>query len=74
MNYWVHSVGRCRSISILERVHAVFFNYYQFTAMTYMPDEIILVRMMTTLDLEFKRALHFHDKGCESNNDYGLPS
>ena len=31
--------------------------------MTYMLDEIILARMMTVLDLEFVRALHYHDKG-----------
>ena len=41
--------------------------------MIYMPDEIILARMMTTLDLEFKRALHYHDEGYESGSDYGLP-
>ena len=41
--------------------------------MTYMPDEIILERMMTAIDLEFKRALHYHDEGYKSNNDYGLP-
>ena len=54
-------------------IHAAFFNHYQFDAMTYMPDEIILARMMTTLDVEFKRALHYHDDGYESDNDYGLP-
>ena len=73
MNYWVHAAGRYRSTSILERVHVAFFNYYQFNAMTYMPDEIILVRMMTTLHLKFERALHYHDEGYESDNDYGLP-
>ena len=29
--------------------------------------------MMTTLDLEFKGALHYHDEGYESYNDHGLP-
>ena len=29
--------------------------------------------MMTTLDLEFKRALHYHDEGYKSDNDYGHP-
>ena len=38
-----------------------------------MPDEIVLARMMTALDLEFKKALHSHDEGYESDNDYGLP-
>ena len=38
--------------------------------MAYMPDEIILVRMMSAPDLEFERALHYHDEGYESDNDY----
>ena len=29
---------------------------------------------MTALDLEFERALQYHDKGYESDNDYGLPT
>ena len=29
--------------------------------------------MMTALDLEFEKAMHYHDEGYESNNDYGLP-
>ena len=74
MNYWVCTAGRYRSTSILEKVHKAFFNYYQFHAMANMPYEIILARMMTALDLEFKRALHYHNKGYESENDYGLPS
>ena len=41
--------------------------------MTYMLDEIILGRMMTALDLEFERALHYHHEGYESDNDYRLP-
>ena len=73
-NYWVHTAGRDRSPSILERVHKAFFNYYQFHAMNYMPDETILARMMTALDFEFKRSLYYHDEGYKSDNDYGLPS
>ena len=72
MNYWVCTVGRYRSTSILEKVYKAFFNYYQFHAMANMPDEIVVGRMMTALDLEFKGALHNHDKGYESDNDYGL--
>ena len=53
MNYWVHTAGRYRATSILGRIHAAFFNCHQFEAITYMPDEIVLVRMMTALDLEF---------------------
>ena len=49
------------------------FNYYQFHAMANMPDEIVLARMMTALDLGFERTLHYHDKEYESDNDYGLP-
>ena len=40
--------------------------------MTNMPDEIVLASTMTAVDLEFKRALHYHDKGYDSRNDYGL--
>ena len=60
-------------MSILGRVHAAFFNSHQIEAMIYMPDEIILARMMTALDLEFENAMHYHDEGYESGNDYGLP-
>ena len=41
--------------------------------MIYMPDEIILARMMTPLDLEFEKPMYYHDEGYESDNDYGLP-
>ena len=58
MNYWVCTAGTYRSISILERVHWGFFNYYQFHAMANIPDESVLARMMTALDIEFQRALH----------------
>ena len=73
MNYWVYTAGRSRYTSILEKVHKAFFNYYQFNAMADVPDEIISARMMTTLDLEFKRALQYHHEGYKSDNDYGLP-
>ena len=63
-----------REMAILGRVYAAFFNYHQFNEMTSMPDEIVLARIMTTLDLEFKRALHYHDEGYESDNDYGPPT
>ena len=73
MNYWVCMAGRYRPTSIPEEVHKAFFNYYQFHVMANMPDEIVIARMMTTLDMEFVRTLHYHDKGYESGNDYGLP-
>ena len=41
--------------------------------MATMPDQIVWARIMTALDLEFERALHYHDEGDESDNDYGLP-
>ena len=35
-----------------------------------MPDEIVLARMITDLDLEFeKKAMHYHGDGYESDND-----
>ena len=63
MNYCVHIAGTKRSTSILEKAHKAFFNYYQFHAIANMPDEIVLARMMTALDMEFERALHYHDEG-----------
>ena len=38
----------------LRRFIKAFFNYYQLHTMGYKPDQIILQRMMTALDLEFK--------------------
>ena len=74
MNIWFCTAGTFRAIAILGRVHAAFFNYHQLNEMTHMPDEIILARTMTALDLEFEKALHYHDEGYESDNDYGLPT
>ena len=61
-------------MSILGRVHTAFFNYHQFNEMTQMPDETALARITTALDLAFEKALHYHDKRYESDNDYGLPA
>ena len=69
MNCWSHTARRYRSTSILERVHEAFLNYHQFHALAYMLDEIILVRMMTALDLEFDRAIDYHDGGYKSDNN-----
>ena len=41
--------------------------------MTNMADGIVLSRIMTALDLEFKRTLHYHDEQYDSDNDCGLP-
>ena len=38
-----------------------------------MPDEIILARMMTALDIQFEKAMHYHNEWYEGDNDYGLP-
>ena len=72
MNYLVHTAGRYRSTSLLEKAYKAFFNYYQFHAMAYMPDEIFLAMIITVLDLESERVLPYHDKGYKSDNDYGL--
>ena len=63
MNYWVCTARRYKVMSILGRVHAAFFNCHQFDAMTYMPDEVVLASRMTALDLEFEKAMHYHDEG-----------
>ena len=49
-----------------------FSNDHKLNEMTHSPDEIVLDRIMTALDLEFKKALHYPDEGYESDNDYGL--
>ena len=72
MNFWVCTAGTYRATAILGRVHIVFFNYHHFNEMTNMPDEIVLAKIMTALDLDFKRDLHDHDEGYDSDNDYGL--
>ena len=74
INYWVHKAGRYRAISILCRVHAAFFNCNQYDTMAYIPDETGLAKIMTALDLEFEKALYYHDKGYESDNDYVPPA
>ena len=71
MNFWVHTPGMCIATSILGRVHTAFFNYHQFNEMTNML-EIVFAMIMTTLDLEFERTLHYHNEGYESDNEHGL--
>ena len=73
MNYWVHTARRHRVASVLGRVHASFFTSHHMQEMIYVPDEIILVRMIGALDLEFEKAMQYHDEGYESDSDYGLP-
>ena len=73
MNFWVCTAGTYRATAILGRVHTAFFNYHYFSKITNMPDEIVLASIMTVLDLEFERALHYHNEGYGSDSDYGLP-
>ena len=73
MNYLVCISGRYKTTSVLERIHAAFFTSHQIRDMIYIPDEIVLARMMTALDLEFEKAIHYHDEGYERDNNYGLP-
>ena len=54
MKFWVQTVGIYRATEILSRAHRAFFNYHYFSKMTNMPDEIVLARIMTALDLEFE--------------------
>ena len=42
--------------------------------MTNMPDEIVFGRIMIAGDFEFERALHYHNEGYDSDNDYDLSS
>ena len=69
----VHTAGMYRATETLGRVYTAFFNYHYSSEMTNMPDEIILAKIMTALDLEFEGAAHYQDEGYGSDNDYGLP-
>ena len=73
MNYCVCTAGRHRATSPLGRMHAAFFTTHQMQEMIYMPDEVILVRMMVALDLGFEKAMYYHDEGHENDNGYGSP-
>ena len=73
MNFWICTTGTYRATAILGRVHLIFFNYHHFNEMTNMSDEIVLARIITALDLELERALHYQNEGYESDSDYGLP-
>ena len=73
MNFRVHTAGMYRATTIPGRVHTAFFNYYYLSEMTNMPDEPVLASIMTALDLELERVLHFHDEGYDSDNDHGIP-
>ena len=73
MNFWVCMAGMYRAKAILGTVHTAFFKYHYFSEMTNMPDEIVLARIMTALDLKFKRALYYHYEGYVSDKDYGQP-
>ena len=61
MNFWLDTVCMYRATAILGRVHTAFFNYHYFSEMTNRPDDTVLARIMTALDLEIKRKLHYHD-------------
>ena len=74
MNYWVHAARRHRATCVLGRVHAGFCTNYQIEEMVFIPKEIILVRLMSVLDLEFEKAMHYHDEGYEIDNHYGSHS
>ena len=72
MNLSVHTAGTYRATAILGRVHTAFFNFHYFSKMTNMPDKIVLAYIMTVLDLEFERTLHYHNEGYDNDNDYWL--
>ena len=73
MNFWVHAMGTYRATAILVKVQTAFLNCNYFCKLTNMSDEIVLAMIMTALDLEFARALHYHDECYDIDNDYDLP-
>ena len=73
MNYWVCTAGIYMAMDVLGRVHTTFFTSHQMQEIIYMPEEIILVRMMTALDLVSEKAMYYHNEGYESNNNHEVP-
>ena len=74
MNFWGTYSDTYRTTAILSRDHTAFFNNHYFSKMTNMPDEMVLARIMTVLDLEFERALKYHIESYDSDNVHDLPS
>ena len=65
--------GKYRSTVVLDKVHEAFFNSDYFIEITTRENEHLLTQFPSALEIEFERALHFHDEGYESGDDYGLP-
>ena len=55
---WAHTEQQ----QFLVESTTAFFNYNYFSKMINIPDKIVLAKIMTALDLEFERLLHYHDE------------
>ena len=62
-----------RSTVIIDKVHERFFHSGNFIKITCMVNEHHLVQFMFILEIKFERALHLHDEGYKSDDNYGLP-
>ena len=62
-----------RSTVVLYKVHMAFFNSDDFVEMTTRANEHLLAQFMLALEIEFERALNFHNDGYKSGDNYGLP-
>ena len=73
VNNWIHMAGIYWSTVVLHKVHMAFFNRDYFGEVTTRENKYLLVQFTWALEMEFERALQFHDEGYESSNDYDLP-
>ena len=73
MNDWIHMAGTYRSTIALDKVHVAFFNSNYSSEMTTRVNEHLLAQFMLPLEIEFERALQFHDESYKSSDNYDLP-
>ena len=73
VNNWIHTVGPHRSTTVLNRVHVAILNSDYFSEITTWENEHLLAQFTIALEIEFERALQFHNEGYKSSDDYDLP-
>ena len=73
INDLIHMAGTYRSTLVLNKVHVSFFSSDYFSEITTRANKHLLAKFMLVLEIEFERALQFHDEGYESGDDHDLP-
>ena len=64
----LEDTDQCLSLKRFTRLSSI-----TTSTMLWLNDATVLARMLTAINLEFERALHYHDEGYKNNNDYGHP-